>query len=536
MPLAGLTLAGGYLFYEQKIKEQKRYLKANLKKDSRQISKKIDRLLLSLSKEIEQIVTNKVFPEKSLFSAVALKETATDNYEILTPEQPDGSPVEKDLATSKALFQQLTTRLPKKQKSHTVWFQNFSPEEGQAKTEIIALMFNTSLLSSWEGPQKDIAVGFMEYKNFRQILPLLNLNNREAREALLSTSQGWLLFHTNQKSFLEKLPPSSLLGKAIEKSKRQARFVKWEKENQMNLAYILPYKRANLFIAAKTPFKQAPFVLGEWELWWFALCLGALAFILSALILILSPLFSAYTQLKKALLQYGLQGKLPSITSSYNPFLRFYSNIEKAIQNRENSEKPKTPENEKRPTFKGILEEEFHRLKKKYPGLSIQQDIKANVAVWQFAAFMKKILSALLLNALEAMGGSPSQNITVRAWQDESQFIFTIEDEGPGIKEKEIQKAFSLYYSTKSQLGVGLNIVESLVTANNGNIELIPLKEKGIKARVSLPVSCFLKTQNPKSVSFFPKNKSPTGKDKSTVHFFSTENPDKNHSSGSALH
>ena len=89
------------------------------------------------------------------------------------------------------------------------------------------------------------------------------------------------------------------------------------------------------------------------------------------------------------------------------------------------------------------------------------------------------------------------------------------------MKEEDIQKAFSLYYSTKSQLGVGLNIVESLVTANNGNIELIPLKDRGIKARISLPVSCFLKTQNPDSVSFIPKNKTQASKNKS---------------SGSALH
>ena len=412
-----MTLAGGYLFYEQKAKEQKQYLKADLKKDSLQISKKVDRLLLSLSKEIEQIITDKAFPEKSLFSAVALKETATDNYEILIPEQQDSSPVEKDLDTSKALFQELTTGLPKNKKSHAVWFQSFSPEGEQAKIEMIALMFNASFFSSWKGAKKEIAVGFMEYKNFRKILPLLNLNKREAREALLSTSQGWLLFHTNPKSSLGKLPPRSLLGRAIEKSKKQARFVKWEKENQMNLAYILPYKRANLFIAAKTPFKQAPFILGEWEVWWLALCLGALAFILSVLFLILSPLFSAYTQLKQVLVQYGLQGKFPSITSSYNPFLRFYSNIQKAIQDRQKVEKQNPPESEKRLTFKDILEEEFLRLKKKYPGLSLQKDIKANVTIWQFADFMKKILSALFLNALEAMGGSPRQNITVRAWQ-----------------------------------------------------------------------------------------------------------------------
>ena len=305
-----------------------------------------------------------------------------------------------------------------------------------------------------------------------------------------------------------------------------------KKENQMNLAYVLPYKGANLFIAVKTPLKHNYFVLSEWEWWWLALCLGVMTFIMSALFLILSPLFSAYIQLKKALFQYGFQGAFPAI-SSYNPFLRFYSDIRETIQNRQAANTTNPPSDKKPLTFKNILEKEYQRLKTKYPKLSIQQKLKDNVAVWQFASFMKKILSALLLNALEAMGGSPQQNITLKSWKKEGHFIFTIEDKGPGMTEEEMKKAFSLYYSTKSQMGVGLNIVKALVTANKGNIELTPSEGGGTKVRVSLPVSCFLKTQNSRSFSFIPKNESENHKDKTSANIFSTKHPNRTHKSGS---
>ena len=228
LPLAGLTLAGGYLFQQQKAQEQKQYIKAGLKKDSLRLSKKADQLILSWTKEIEQIVTSQTFPEKSLFSAVALlKGPSLSGYEILIPIQDTSPAEEKDLSDSKLFFQKLTAHLPENLNFQGLWLQDFTMVEKQAK--VMALVFTPPLLPALKESETRKVVGFIEYKKLKETLSLLSLNDQEAREALLLTSQGWLLFHTNKKNAQKKLPSHSLLGRAIDRAKNQARFVKWEK-------------------------------------------------------------------------------------------------------------------------------------------------------------------------------------------------------------------------------------------------------------------------------------------------------------------
>lgn len=502
IPLLVLSFGGGYFFYKHKSKEKKQYLKSSLKKDSLRLSKKVDKLLLLLSQQVEQIAIERIFPEQSFFSAVVIKDNEED-YEILIPSSEDQTLEETQISFLKKLINHLH-EIPPRKKSR---FQVLSLQG--KKTETIAVAFIPLSFS-----KDSETIGFINYKQFKKrISLLLDFNNKEAREVLLLTGQGWPLFHTNPNKLLKKLSPLSLLWKAVEKSKNQPGFVKWEKNNQMNLSYVLPHKEENLFIAARAAFKTPLFAWMEWEWRWFALCLIFLGFMLSALFLILSPLFSAYNQLKKALSRYGLKGELPLIISS-NPLLNFYPDMKEAIEKRdiEREISALSPSKNKSPTFKQVLEGECEKLKRRYPGFSIHQSLKANVPLWQFAPFMKKILSALLLNGIEAMGGNHRQNITVKSFGEKNHFVFTVEDKGPGLTEEEAEQAFSLYYSTKSQLGAGLNLVEAIVTANNGNIKLLPGGKGGTQARVSLPLSCFLKAQNFKSLTLTPgeKPKDPT--------------------------
>lgn len=581
LPLAALTLAGWYFLHGYKVKERKQYLKANLKKESLYLSKKIDKWMSLASKELKEIAEHQTFPEKSLFSAVALKTTKdSNNYDILLPSSSsppsikdeeenalpetqekisDSSDKEKKKSTTletqdkapsistevngnsdpetkenispqtdeekgdslteaKELFQKLVTRLPEKRKQK-IWVQDISPSK---ENKIIAFLLNTSLEKT-DSKNKTTVTGFIQQEDLKQILPLLDFNDKEANEVLLSTSQGWLLFHTKKEKLFDRIPPHSPLSRILSKNKPQ--FASWTLTNQskqripgkkpsqasalnknQNLAYILPLKGTNLSIVSKTSFKRPFFALTKWMWGWMALSLAVLVFMLSLLFLILSPLFTAYTQLKSALSQYSLKGELPFIPS-HNRFLRFYSNVWNASQSKKQEIEKETLTNdmEERLTFRHILEIVHERLKERYPGLSIQKDLQTNISLWYFAPLMKKILSALLLNAIEAMGGSQKQNITVKSWEEEGCFVFIIEDKGQGLTEESAAKAFNLYYSTKSQLGVGLNLAESLIIANKGSLELLPGEGAGAKALVRLPMSCFLKTQVFKSIPFKEK-------------------------------
>ena len=201
--------------------------------------------------------------------------------------------------------------------------------------------------------------------------------------------------------------PRSPLSKVL--SKKRPQFAKWTFDKKrkgnyenthlhtaapnekQNLAYILPLKGTNLSIISKTSFKKPSFAFTEWELGWLALSLAAFIFMVSLLFLILSPLFSAYTQLKNALSQYSLKGEMPFI-SSHNPFLRFYLNVWNASQNKKQEEEkvPMKDSMKERLTFRNILDSAQERLKERFPGLSIQKDLQTNVSLWYFAPLMRK--------------------------------------------------------------------------------------------------------------------------------------------------
>ena len=531
LPLAGVTLAGGYFSQEQKIKEQREILKAGLKKDSLKLQKELNQLILTLSKELENIATEKLFPKDSLFSAVILKaRPPSADYAVFIPQHDTIA----SSNPSPAFFQALAARLPEKLKG--VRFHDVSAPNEKEKF-LAFIIFSPDQLFSWEERAVAMAAGFIRHEKLRQIFPtFLNFSDRETREAFLLTGQGWLLFHTGTQNVLNPLSEKVLPKRALRT--QTSRFVRWGKGKAINLAYILPDDKSHLFIATKALFKPAPFVLSSLNKSWLLICLGALVFILSALSFIISPLFSAFFELKNAFFQYSQNRDLPFIVPS-SPFLSFYPNIRKQIRDRERpiaSEQPlkRFKNKEQGLSFKQVLQEECTKLKRKYPGVSLQQDLKANVFLWQFEPFMKKIISALLLNAIEAMGGQVEQTVTVRTLQQPGRFIFTIEDRGPGLTGEQSHRAFSLYYSTKSQLGAGLNLVTSLVTANKGSVKLLPRSGGGTVASVSLPDSCFLKTQSfkPKSIFSLVKDKSKDFKGRPTVSFVVSENTKRSRGSG----
>ena len=70
-----------------------------------------------------------------------------------------------------------------------------------------------------------------------------------------------------------------------------------------------------------------------------------------------------------------------------------------------------------------------------------------------------------------------------------------IEDDGPGIPEKEYENVFKPFYKidkgraeTKSSVGLGLSIASDIIRSHGGNIKLEKSKLKGLEVRIFLPV------------------------------------------------
>ena len=77
-------------------------------------------------------------------------------------------------------------------------------------------------------------------------------------------------------------------------------------------------------------------------------------------------------------------------------------------------------------------------------------------------------------------------------WRENSQMIFSVEDQGVGIPKSQLGRIFQRFES-RSQgsnhrgAGLGLSIVKSLVELHGGSIEIVSEETRGTRVTVRIP-------------------------------------------------
>lgn len=87
---------------------------------------------------------------------------------------------------------------------------------------------------------------------------------------------------------------------------------------------------------------------------------------------------------------------------------------------------------------------------------------------------------------------TPAQSIvTVKAWQYNHNLLLSVEDNGSGFPEPEIEYVFEKFYRLRDSktggTGLGLSIVKGFIEAHEGKITLQNKKEGGAKFTISIP-------------------------------------------------
>ncbi len=105
---------------------------------------------------------------------------------------------------------------------------------------------------------------------------------------------------------------------------------------------------------------------------------------------------------------------------------------------------------------------------------------------------VQKVLLNLLHNGIEAMQEAgvplPAISVTVRTVKDKNVAQVTIQDNGPGFRDEDVQRLFRPFFSTKAGgIGMGLAISRSLVEANGGQLWVDPEEGPGATFHLTLP-------------------------------------------------
>ncbi|MBK8170413.1 MAG: hybrid sensor histidine kinase/response regulator [Sandaracinaceae bacterium] len=117
-------------------------------------------------------------------------------------------------------------------------------------------------------------------------------------------------------------------------------------------------------------------------------------------------------------------------------------------------------------------------------------DIEAKPLVSFDPTALGQIVMNLLLNAMQAMGGGPSesQHVTVRVLVEKNDAVLTVSDSGAGMSEETRLRIFDPFFTTKSTgTGLGLAVVKNLIQKAGGSIAVTTELGKGSTFTVRLP-------------------------------------------------
>ena len=144
--------------------------------------------------------------------------------------------------------------------------------------------------------------------------------------------------------------------------------------------------------------------------------------------------------------------------------------------------------------LQAIVDDVLSSLRLKYSSRQIDfsSDITDDTTLWVDRASLRVILLNLVDNSIKYSEGVAK--IKIVASSKDAKTLFSVEDEGVGIDNREQKRVFDKFYrvtsayrQTSQGYGIGLYHVRTLVERNGGSIELWSAPKRGTKVTITLP-------------------------------------------------
>tara|TARA_B100001093_G_scaffold510820_1_gene577421 strand:+ start:626 stop:1948 length:1323 start_codon:yes stop_codon:yes gene_type:complete len=137
------------------------------------------------------------------------------------------------------------------------------------------------------------------------------------------------------------------------------------------------------------------------------------------------------------------------------------------------------------------LSEMIDEIIKKYNNINISKTLIERVYFNGRKNLIKRCINNLIDNALKY-----GKQVNIDLSKKSTNIFIKIEDDGPGIAEKEYENVFKPFYKidkgradAKSSVGLGLSIASDIIRSHGGNIMLQKSKKlNGLEVRIFLPV------------------------------------------------
>jgi signal transduction histidine kinase len=104
---------------------------------------------------------------------------------------------------------------------------------------------------------------------------------------------------------------------------------------------------------------------------------------------------------------------------------------------------------------------------------------------------MQTALLNLIQNAVEAMSAGGKVSVYASTAPDRNSIAISVQDTGPGIPPRIMDKVFEPFFSTRSEeglKGLGLSIVQDIVKIHGGHMEIESRPDAGTKITLYFPL------------------------------------------------
>ena len=136
------------------------------------------------------------------------------------------------------------------------------------------------------------------------------------------------------------------------------------------------------------------------------------------------------------------------------------------------------------------LSELIDQVVNKYNNKNIENDLVPRVYINGRKNLINRCLNNIIDNALKYGG-----KVKIKLSKKNTNLFITIDDDGPGIPNKEHENVFKPFYKidkgradSKSSVGLGLSIASDIIRSHGGNIVLDKSKMNGLSVKIFLPV------------------------------------------------
>jgi two-component system, OmpR family, osmolarity sensor histidine kinase EnvZ len=126
----------------------------------------------------------------------------------------------------------------------------------------------------------------------------------------------------------------------------------------------------------------------------------------------------------------------------------------------------------------------------KYNNKNIYSELNEHVYMIGRKNLIQRSIGNIIGNAIKY-----ADTIKLQLLKKNNSLLITVDDDGPGIPEKEYQNVFKPFYKinksrgdSKSSVGLGLSITSDIIKSHGGNIMLDKSPLKGLRVKVFLPL------------------------------------------------